>query len=249
MKIINLFVILLSLVFIGCVDIIESDLGEKNITIIAPYDSARNDKSSQSFFWEDLREDYEVDIEFYNLQIVQPSFDNANRFVLDTNLTTNTYSYSLEAGDYQWRVRAENANTKTPYITHTLFVDSLFDLTNVPIVILSPQNGQEFKITTTAGTDVILRWDPITGVDEYTVEVVYGTFDASPYTIYGPEPTKAPNLTQTTVNIPKRLVIDGKITGQGTYEWIVRAKNIKTNTRTSASRRFTIVTDTLSATN
>lgn len=247
MKILSTYILLLFLVLLAsCSDIFESDLEEENITIVAPSNGARNDEPQQVFLWEDLREDNEIDLEFYNLQIAKPSFEFADLLLLDTNVTIPTYTFSLEPGEYEWRVRGENANTKTDYVTYKLFIDSLFNLTNAQLVLTSPQNNAEYSVdNSSSGEDVILMWDPLPGADEYTVEVIYGTLDGGdPYTLVGPKKTEAPNLTQMTVNITGRIEINGEITGNGTYEWVVRAKNLKTNTSTSASRRFKVSVDT-----
>lgn len=224
----------------ACTDILESDLGDEKIVLTAPSDSARNDKSSQTFLWEDLREDKEIDLEYYNLQIAEPSFDNANRFVLDTNLTSNSYTYTLVPGQYQWRVRAENLNTKTPYTTYNLKVDSLFDLTNAELILLSPVDGNVERIPNPPSKNIKFQWVHLSGADYYIFQLVAGSFNGEKEEII----YDSTNQVSVTPKITREKFDSfGKRTGGAdTYEWRVIATNIKTRTSTYSISTFTVDT-------
>lgn len=219
----------LSISLFSCQDVLESDLSKENIIVIAPSDSARSeDDEAQTFKWDELRDDDEIDLTGYNLQIVTPSFDAAERLILDSTITGSNYTISLEAGTYQWRVRGENDNTETPYVTRTLFVDSNTVLTGVPIQIISPEKDASFIMK----TDQLLidySWLSLPGADSYELIISRTNNDNS----VTPFPASIEGSTF------RQLTID-KV--PGLVKWTIIAKNSKNNTSTSIQSSFTVDT-------
>jgi len=113
-KVLITFVVLL---FIGCDDIFEADLSGEVVVIIAPKDELQTEIQSNTFWWDTVE-----GAEGYNLQIVSPSFDDILRLELDTSIAINQFLYTLEPGDYQWRVCAFNYTSETAYLMHTLTI-------------------------------------------------------------------------------------------------------------------------------
>jgi hypothetical protein len=115
---------LFSLVFLiyACDDIIEvEDISERTVTLVAPTDGAILNASTIHFDWESVE-----DAESYRIQIATPDFDAPLQIVADATVpdsTATTFSVSLDAGAYQWRVRAQNSDYYTSYTTQIFTVE------------------------------------------------------------------------------------------------------------------------------
>lgn len=97
----------------ACEDIIEVvDISNETVTILAPTASSTVDSTQVVFTWQPIE-----DAENYHLQVATPTFGNATQIVLDTLIANTSFTKILETKDYEWRVRAENANYKTTYTT------------------------------------------------------------------------------------------------------------------------------------
>jgi hypothetical protein len=123
---------------VSCRDIIEKDLSSSRVKVNNPAEGFSTKQSTVNFWWEEVQYS-----EAYNLQIVSPSFSNIQRFVLDSNVTSTRFMYSLPPGLYQWRVRAQNGSSATPYATYSFAVvsDTSTDLTGETVQLLSPAPG------------------------------------------------------------------------------------------------------------
>jgi hypothetical protein len=89
--------------FFSCSDIIETDISNKEMTIMAPVDRLISQNTSIIFLWDKLEGGRK-----YEFQIVAPSFDSTSFVAIDTLLVGNKFAKVLPAGNYQWRVRAVN---------------------------------------------------------------------------------------------------------------------------------------------
>ena len=94
----------ISLSLTGCEDFIAQDVSQETIILNAPADQTTTELSELTFWWEKLSVNTT-----YRIQIVTPSFDRTTSLVLDTLITNSQLTFTLEAGQYAWRVRAENA--------------------------------------------------------------------------------------------------------------------------------------------
>ncbi|PWH83986.1 hypothetical protein DIS18_05410 [Algibacter marinivivus] len=117
MKYLKLIVLLFFV--ISCDDIIEvEDISDKTITILAPTDTSVLTLTDVTFSWNTVE-----DAEQYKLQIAVPNFESATQIVLDTIITNSNFTKTLEFGDYEWRIRAENAGFQTKYTTQSFIVE------------------------------------------------------------------------------------------------------------------------------
>ena len=90
---------LLTLFFVmGCRDVFEKDISEKEVVLVAPADSVETTRATLTF-----------GATGYRLVVVSPSFDRIELYVLDTLVEGNQYAYTLEPGRYEWGVRPENS--------------------------------------------------------------------------------------------------------------------------------------------
>lgn len=102
----------------SCEDIIGvEDISDRTVTILAPTNHAELTITNPTFSWNSVD-----DADKYKLQIATPSFSEALQIVEDTTLTTLSFTKILEAGDYEWRVRAENSDYETDYTTQQLTI-------------------------------------------------------------------------------------------------------------------------------
>lgn len=109
--------LLIVVFFAGCEEITQTDLTDKQINIIAPLDSLVTTSATNTFAWDPVEGAAK-----YQLQIVSPKFDSVVRFVADSALTNNLFTYPLTPGVYQWRIKATNAGSQTKYFTRKITI-------------------------------------------------------------------------------------------------------------------------------
>ena len=117
----RIFIVLfISLGLIACEEVIEvTDISEKTVTLVAPTDAVTLNSADTLFFdWETIE-----DAEIYRMQIATPTFAEAVQIVADSTFAGTVFSTTLEANEYQWRVRAENSGYKTTYTTQSFTVE------------------------------------------------------------------------------------------------------------------------------
>ena len=198
----KLFYILIIGLFVAfaCDDFFEEDLGGKSVVLVAPVDGLETSNSSFTFWWDELN-----GASKYNLQIVSPGFDAIEKLVLDTNLTGNQYEAQLYPGFFEWRVKAFNSSSETPYTIHSLSVDSTLDLSGQEVILYNPENN-----SATNQTSLTFTWEKIYNATEYNIKIKKGDWD-------------------TGSNILNELIEDDSYTQEdfteGTYYWGVQAKN------------------------
>ena len=106
-------------VFFTCDDILEvEDISDKSVIVLAPSNDVVLNSNDLTFSWNALE-----DAESYHLQVATPSFEAAAQVVLDTLITTTSYSTSLEFNTYEWRIRAENSGYQTNYTIQSFSIE------------------------------------------------------------------------------------------------------------------------------
>ncbi|HVV02639.1 MAG TPA: hypothetical protein VHC96_00390 [Puia sp.] len=101
---------LILLLSAGCAEAIEKDLTDKRATLLLPSNNAVLDTTTLTFAWQP-----QDDALKYELQVVSPSFDSALVVWADTNVINTSFQLTLTGGRYQWRVRAFNNTSSTPF--------------------------------------------------------------------------------------------------------------------------------------
>lgn len=191
------FLILIILVFVSCEEILlESDISDKNVVLLAPANNAQFNSTSVTFTWEAVE-----DATTYQIQIAKPDFANATEIILDTKITGTSLIQQLNVGAYEWRVRALNTSYTTPYMTRTVTVVSNADFSNNVVVLNAPVAN--FKTNSTSQN---LSWSSVIGATSYNLQI----FDAS-NTIVSNQ-----NLTTTNYNYTFT---------EGNFTWKVNATN------------------------
>lgn len=112
---------ILSLLIIvsACSDIVEvEDISNESVTLLAPTNEAVLNITDLTFSWQVV-----ADAESYHIQIATPTFSEALQIVTDSITVSNSFTTSLEANDYEWRVRAENSAYDTSYTTQSFTIE------------------------------------------------------------------------------------------------------------------------------
>lgn len=192
-------------------DFIEKDLSKKNITVLAPPNGFTTTTNTLIYWWN------EVDgADEYQLQIVRPSFSFIQQLMLDTTVTGTKFSFTLPPGAYQWRVKALNGSSSTPFTLLGLTIDSTANISSQVIVLQSP--AASCVTNTTAHT---FRWDTLYNASDYRFQVI--------------------NLQNSNTVTDVTLQTDSfqYTLAEGQYKWQVRGQNATSNTLYS-SRNITI---------
>jgi len=158
-------------ILLSCSDIIEDDIENISPNLISPADGSRNEFPIQTFSWEEIEE-----ADFYNLQVAEPNFDNAQRIVLDSNITTNYFEYNLVPGNYQWRLRAENSGYKSKYTSCLFSVDSSYNMDDVEITLIKPLLSDTINDVTA----VEFVWEKVPNATYYTIFIQAQNDDLNP---------------------------------------------------------------------
>lgn len=104
----------LLLILAGC-GILEEDLSDTTVRIVAPADKVMLSAGPVSFRWQQVH-----GAAGYEFRVVSPSFDRAGRVVADTVIRVDSLgrgygcTLSLDEGDYQWSVAAFNGGYVGP---------------------------------------------------------------------------------------------------------------------------------------
>jgi hypothetical protein len=146
----------------SCSDIFQKSITNSSIIIYTPADSLKSKVYTQQFYWEVV-----PDATNYRLQIASPSFASGKiqSFVLDTTMVTNKIALTLSAGEYEWRLRAQNGGTETSYFTRKLYILQA-PFKERPMIVTSPTSS-----LTTYSSVVAFSWGSVTGAANYYLEI------------------------------------------------------------------------------
>ncbi|TJY37398.1 hypothetical protein [Pontimicrobium aquaticum] len=103
----------------SCEELLEiENISNKSITVLAPTDMAVLNQTNLTFNWDTIE-----GADSYHIQIATPTFNEALQIVKDTLISQNQISITLEANQYQWRVRGENSAYRTPYTMQSFTIE------------------------------------------------------------------------------------------------------------------------------
>ena len=143
----------------SCDDVLEEDITNDKVNILAPVNQSTVSGNTVQFRWEPLD-----GAEEYSLEVIEMINQQS---VLDSLTSSTTVNISMNPGKYQWRVRAENFAYQTAYTFPSAFtIVSSDDLTNQTVFLSSP--SIDFYTNTNS---VLLTWQPIQTAQTYRVEV------------------------------------------------------------------------------
>ncbi len=155
---------ILPLAFLGCEEILfEAELQEENVIAITPGADIEIRKTTVDFAWEEL-----LEATSYQLQIATPDFANAQQLVVDSILIDTEFQKVLEAGSYEWRVRAVSGSSKSPYTTTNFKIIEVQDFTARNVSLISPEINEM-----TNQKAQTLRWAAVTDATLYTIQLIH----------------------------------------------------------------------------
>lgn len=209
---------LLALIF-SCQAMTEvEDISQKTVTALAPTDNSVLSTENITFSWESIN-----DAEHYRLQIATPTFGEATQIVVDSLVSTTSFSKELTPNNYQWRVRAENSGYVTAFSTQSFLVESTedVDISQQTVVLLAPANAVSFGTTDT----INFSWDAVSDANTYSFQIAIPDFENATDII----------TNETTVNTSFTV----SNLEANSYEWRVRALNPTYQTNYT-TQKFTV---------
>ncbi len=187
----------LILMLLSCSEIIsEKNISNQTLELVAPTDNAQLLTTGAIFTWNEVQNATK-----YQLQIAKPNFTAPLQIVLDTIISSTSFSKQLVIGNYQWRVRAVNSSSNTIYSTRSLTIASDVDFQSNTVILSSPSNNLITNMSSQT-----LNWQSILGATSYQVQI----FDNSNALI----------LDQNTSNTSYNYTFT-----EGSFQWKVRASN------------------------
>ena len=103
---------------LSCEAVFVEDISTELVSVLAPLNNTQVTSGNITFTWQHLDE-----ASMYQVQIAQPDFQNASQILLDSISNSNTIEKSLEAGNYEWRIKAMNSEYETQYTTVSFTVN------------------------------------------------------------------------------------------------------------------------------
>jgi len=201
------YLLLLCLTIFSCEEILlEDDILDAVVRLVAPVDNAQFASTGITFTWEPVENGTQ-----YQIQIARPSFSEPLQIVTDNTTDTTSFTTQLNVGQYEWRVRAVNSGYASAYTTRKITVVSNEDFQSNSVTLSSPSND---IITNTASQN--LAWQPVLGATGYQLQVI----NTATSTVTFEQEVTATNYAYT---FP-----------EGNYQWKVRATNGSQNTLYSA---------------
>lgn len=147
----------------GCMDFMEENMSDTEVTIIAPPHQATISSSTQTFWWEEVEGAIH-----YKIQMARPSFDDIQQLIIDSMSTDNKFDYpvsDLTPGNYEWRVRAQNESSQGSFVTKSFTVSSELDISDERVQLTDPEYGASFS-----SYEVDLSWESVMGAEWYIIQ-------------------------------------------------------------------------------
>ena len=198
---------------ISCDDVLEEDITNDLITVVAPLDGTVVSGNSVQFLWNSLdgADDYAVQV--YNQGTV----------VVDSVVSGPPFTMILNSDSYQWRVKGQNFAYETPFSFPQEFeVESSDDLTNQLVSLTSPTADFYTNVNT-----LIFNWEPLTNATRYSFNLTRIT-SAGEALIYQQD-----DLTTTSLTLTESTLAE-----DAEYRWELRAINDDNATQTDTSSRI-----------
>lgn len=200
----------------GCTDLIEPDIRQEPVVLMAPGPAARSTTVVQRFQWAAV-----PNARTYRFQLAVPGFTGTTRLVLDTVVRQLALTHTLAPGRYEWRVQAANAGYQTAFTTRALTIDSTGSLVGQLVQLGAPTAG----FATNAAT-LSFSWSRLPMAQQYRLSVTPNPRGA----------TLAPldSLVGAATSVTLRLARQSQA-----YQWKVTALNA-TGQAVSAAQSFEV---------
>ena len=158
----NRKILFVAVVFLllNCEAIFVENISDQTVILLAPTDTSEVSSGTIQFNWEEVLEATE-----YEIQIATPNFSGASQVLVDSLSASSIFSKELEAGEYQWRVKAVNSEYSSSYTTNSFSViDTSFTSKSVQLILPSDKDTTNIKTH-------FLTWLELEGAIAYRVQV------------------------------------------------------------------------------
>lgn len=206
----GLLIIAVVMLFSACSEFIEPSINGSKVYLEAPGNNYQSASYTMNFWWDKVDNALS-----YRLQIVSPRFDSVGYLVIDTLIKKNTFVLTMNPGKYQWRVRAENGSSQSPYSESRSFDVLYSSIKQQSVLLVSPASG-----LITNQSPVTLQWTSLYGATKYQLEIDTNNFVNESAVLLN---QVYPGL-QVNYTFPK----------DQTYQWRVRAQNDTAQAKWSA---------------
>jgi hypothetical protein len=160
------FILALTIIpFASCEEgglLIEPDISNETVTLIAPSNGSEVSSNIIFFDWETVE-----DASTYEIQVATPNFDATAQLLLNTEDFLTVAELQLPVGEYQWRVRAKNSNYQTQYSVASFRVVPVENFADNSVILSNPQDNLITNLSAQT-----LEWQPIEGATLYRVQVL-----------------------------------------------------------------------------
>lgn len=190
--------------------LLPTDLRQKTVQLISPADKSSITDKKVTLWWNPTNGATK-----YNLQVVSPSFASPTRIIYDLWITTNSVTVDLDAGSYEWRVKAVNSISETPFSKWGLNI-YVNDLANQKISLTKPLYGEQLN-----QSQVKFTWEKMSGNVAYTVLIKKDSWESG-------TTIQEKYTNDIEISLP---LLDGE------YYWGVKAKDLQNNSETAYSIR------------
>ena len=150
----------------SCDDIIEPSINKSQVSLEAPANQYTSTSYTVNFWWDQVNHALS-----YHLQVVTPTFAAPGSLVLDTIVTNYKFSFSLNPGNYQWRVMAENGSSQTGWSTPRSFTVVAGSIKQQSVQLTSPSNN-----LLTNQSPYTFQWGSLYGATAYQFEIDTNNF-------------------------------------------------------------------------
>ncbi len=191
----------------SCEAIFEKNISDDTLTLIIPTNNDTSNSNNVQFKWEELK-----GASHYKLQLVQPSFANIDEYILDSNIIGTEFFFALSPGSYQFQIRGENSAYETPWVgPYNLVVDSVSDLTNQVVPLISPAD-----LLYSNDANFTFSWQSVYSAETYEFQLRSG----ADFALSGTTLHTATGIYGTAYSTPA-----GLFSTEGAYAWGVKAVN------------------------
>ncbi|MES2063504.1 MAG: hypothetical protein V4456_16365 [Bacteroidota bacterium] len=199
----------------SCKEFIEPSLEKRVINPKAPSENYQSPKYTITFWWDGLE-----DATSYQLQVVTPDFKFPGSLLLDTVVSKESFSFNLDPGNYQWRVRALNGSSQTAFSNALSFTVLQSSIKQQSVQLVGPANN-----AVTNQKDAIFQWGSLYGATKYHFQIDTSNFANENTLVYD-------------ASVPGQQINFTFLKDQS-YQWRVRAENDTAQARWSSVYQVT----------
>ncbi|QXP58406.1 hypothetical protein [Olleya sp. HaHaR_3_96] len=201
----NILIILVLLFTISCDDILEEDISDDLVQITSPINNITLIGNTVNFTWQPLN-----GADSYRIQISELS----QNIILDSLVSTSNFSYVMNSGSYQWRIKAENFSYQTDYTFPANFsLETSQNLDNQTVVLQTPSQNLYSN-----SNDFVFTWDELEAATSYDIDLLKNTTGLE--TVF-----QLSNITDNGVSVAASYFTD-----DAEYIWKIRGVNAMSQT-------------------